>query len=133
MDMDLSPCRRCYCLAARRAARAITRHYEAKLRRHNLRATQFSILAALALAGPMPMGELAELLGLEHTTLTRSATFLERDGWVRTERSEDGRKRPLRLTKSGRRKLVSTYPSWKAAQDSAARKFRDAFPASARH
>ncbi len=76
MVSDLSLCTQCHCLAARRRARAITRHYEAKLRRHGLRATQFSILAALALAGPMPTGRLAELLGLERTTLTRSAALL---------------------------------------------------------
>jgi len=123
MRLDLSPCAECHCLAARRSARAITRHFEAKLRRHGLRATQFSILAALALAGPMPMGRLAELLGLERTSLTRSATLLERDGWVRTDRSADGRERPLLLTASGRRKLESAYPSWKAAQDSVAKAF----------
>jgi DNA-binding MarR family transcriptional regulator len=98
MSVDLSLCIQCHCLAARRRARAITRHFETALRRHGLRATQFSTLAALALARPMPMGELAELLGLERTTLTRSATLLERNGWVRTDRSADGRERPLRLT-----------------------------------
>jgi DNA-binding MarR family transcriptional regulator len=123
VGIDLSLCAQCHCLAARRTAREITRHFEAELRRHGLRATQFSILAALALAGPMPMGELADLLGLERTTLTRSAALLERDGWVRTERSRDSRERPLVLTASGRRKLESAYPSWKAAYDSAARKF----------
>jgi DNA-binding MarR family transcriptional regulator len=120
MSVDLSLCIQCHCLAARRRARAITRHFETALRRHGLRATQFSILAALALARPMPMGELAELLGLERTTLTRSATLLERNGWVRTDRSADGRERPLRLTAAGRRKLESAYPSWKTAQDTVA-------------
>jgi DNA-binding MarR family transcriptional regulator len=121
--MDLRRCTQCRCLAARRQARAITRHFEAELRRHGLRATQFSILAALALAGPMTMGKLAALLGLERTTLTRGAAHLERDGWVRTGQSKDGRERRLRLTASGRRKLEAAYPSWAAAQDSAARKF----------
>jgi DNA-binding MarR family transcriptional regulator len=120
MSVDLSLCIQCHCLAARRRARAITRHFETALRRHGLRATQFSTLAALALARPMPMGELAELLGLERTTLTRSATLLERNGWVRTDRSADGRERPLRLTAAGRRELESASPSWKTAQDTVA-------------
>ncbi len=116
--MDLSLCTQCHCLAARRHAQAVTRHFEAELRPHGLRATQFSILAALALSGSPPMGELAELLGLERTTLTRSTTLLERNGWLRPERSQDGRERRLRLTASGRRKLEAAYPSWKAAQAS---------------
>jgi DNA-binding MarR family transcriptional regulator len=66
------------------------------------------------------MGPLAELLGLERTTLTRAATLLERNGWLRGETSTDARERPLRLTASGRRKLDAAYPSWKAAQDSMA-------------
>ncbi len=120
MRKDLSLCSQCHCLAARRRARAVTRHFEAGLRPHGLRATQFSILAALALSGSLPMGELAELLGLERTTLTRSATLLARNGWLRADRSADGRERPLLLTASGRRKLEAAYPAWKAAQDSVA-------------
>ncbi len=108
MGMDLALCAHCDCLAARRNARAITRHFEARPRCHGVRATQFSIFAALALARPMKMGELAELLGIERTMLTRS------------ERSEDGRERNLRLTASGRPTLEAAYPSWKAAQDSVA-------------
>ena len=113
---ELMVTRKCHCLAARREARAITRIYEDKLRPHGLRATQFSILAALALKGPTPVGELAELLGLERTTLTRGATLLENNGWIRSGHSDDARQRPLRLLASGRRKLESAFPAWREAQ-----------------
>jgi DNA-binding MarR family transcriptional regulator len=122
---DLSLCAQCHCLTARRSARAITRLYEAKLRPHGLRATQFSILAALALAGPKPVGALAEGLGLDRTTLTRAAALLERNGWIDSERPDDARERHLRLTRAGRRKLESAYPAWQAAQDSVGKKLRD--------
>ncbi len=115
--VDLSACRGCHCLAARRHARAITRLFEEKLRRHGLRATQFSILAALALMGPTPVKVLAETLGLERTTLTRIGALLERNTWVSTAQSEDARERPFRLTRAGRRKLEAAFPAWKAAQD----------------
>jgi DNA-binding MarR family transcriptional regulator len=115
--VDLSAAKGCYCLAARKRARALTRLYEGKLRRHGLRATQFSILAALALKGPTPMGELAELLGLERTTLTRSAALLERNGWVADARAENARQRPLRLTAAGLRKLEQSFAAWKEAQE----------------
>jgi DNA-binding MarR family transcriptional regulator len=82
-----------------------------------LRATQFSILAALALKGPTLTGELADLLGLERTTLTRAAKLLDRNGWIETMISPDARKHPLRLTASGRRKLKSAFPAWKEVQD----------------
>lgn len=115
--LDLSETRACHCLAARRRARELTRLYEEKLRPHGLRATQFSILAALAQKGPTPLGELAEILGLERTTLTRSADLLERHGWIDTAPSEDARERPLRLTAEGRHKVESAFPAWKEVQE----------------
>ncbi len=116
-SVDLSACRGCHCLAARRHARAITRLFEKKLRPHGLRATQFSVLAALALKGPTPVKELAEILGLERTTLTRIGALLERHGWVNVIQSDDARERPFQLTGAGRRKLEGAFPAWKEAQD----------------
>lgn len=116
-DVDLSATKECHCLAARRYARVITRLYEQKLRPHGLRATQFSILAALALKGPTPIGELADFLVLERTTLSRSAALLQRRGWVEIAPAQDARERPLRLTSAGRRKLEEAFPAWKEAQD----------------
>lgn len=115
--VDLTPTRQCHCLAARRKARELTRLYEEKLRPHGLRATQFSILAALAQTGPIPLTDLATALGLERTTLTRSANVLEENGWVEDASSEDGRVRPLRLTGEGRRKVEDAFPAWKEAQE----------------
>ncbi len=113
----LSACVGCYCLAARRHARTMTRLFEEKLRPHGLRATQFSVLAALALKGPTPVKKLAETLGLERTTLTRIGALLERNGWVSTAQSKDARERPFRLTGTGRRKVEDAFPAWKEAQD----------------
>jgi DNA-binding MarR family transcriptional regulator len=111
--------RNCRCLEARRRARALTRLYEQKLRPHGLRATQFSILAALALKGPTAVGELAEALGLDRTTLTRSASLLERNGWVAADRAGDARRRPLKLTQPGRKRLEEALPAWQSAQTAA--------------
>src|SRR5690349_6426757 len=95
--------RQCHCLAARRTARALTRLFEAKLRPHGLRATQFSVLSALALKGATPVSELADFLVLERTTLTRVAAVLERNGWVTVRPGDDARRRPLQITPRGRR------------------------------
>ena len=115
--MDLSETKNCHCLAARRRARELTRRYEKQLRPHGLRATQFSVLAALAQKGPTPLGELADVLGLERTTLTRSANLLAEEGWVTEADSDDARVRRLRLTQIGREKVESAYPAWKEVQD----------------
>lgn len=115
--VDLSATKDCHCLAARRRAREITRHYDEKLRPHGLQSTQFSILAVLGVNGPTPLGELADILGLERTSLTRSADRLEDEEWVTDGKSEDARVRLLKLTATGREKVESAYPAWKEAQD----------------
>jgi DNA-binding MarR family transcriptional regulator len=116
-SVDLTLTKSCPCLAARRRARAITRHFDRFLRPHDLRSTQFSVLAALALRGPTVRGRLADGLGLERTTLTRSATRLARQGWIETLETDDGRERPLALTAAGRRALDAALPAWKEALD----------------
>ena len=123
---DLAACADCHCLAARRQARKITRLYDAHLRPHGLRATQFSVLVALELGGGARLGALAESLGLDRTTLTRSAALMERTGWLEAASSADARERPLRLTAAGRRKLLAALPAWRAAQRAAARSARSA-------
>jgi DNA-binding MarR family transcriptional regulator len=125
---ELHVCRDCHCLAARKRARAITRLYEEKLRPHGLRATQYSILAALGLKGATPVGELADLLGLERTSLTRSAQVVERNGWISAEESDDGRERPLRITERGLDKLLAAFPDWKEAQDMVDRGWPEGHP-----
>ena len=115
--VDLVETKACHCLAARRHARAITKIFEQKLRPHGLRATQFSILAVLALKGTTTVKALAEVLGLERTTLTRVSAVLERKGLVSTVESSDARQRPLCLTPTGLRTLENAYPAWKEAQE----------------
>lgn len=119
---DLFACVDCHCLAARRTAREITREFEKKLRPHGLRATQFTVLAALALKGPTSVSDLAKVLGLERTTLTRSAALLERKGWIVAAEPEQARDRPLQLTPAGMEKLEAAFPDWKEAQELVGRK-----------
>jgi len=122
-SFDLAATVDCRCLAARRDARRITRLYEEHLRPHGLRATQFSILAALAIKGATPITELADVLGLERTTLTRSAALLEQKGLVRAVRTSDARLHPLEISPPGREKLEGALVAWAAAQERAGREF----------
>ncbi len=114
---DIEKTRDCYCLAARKRARELTRRYEAALRPYGLRATQFSVLAALAQTGPVPVSKLASILGLERTTLTRIAGVMERDGRVSVTQGEDERVRVLNITTKGKRVLAAALPAWKRVQN----------------
>ena len=123
-DSDLMACRDCLCLASRQAARAVTAAYDRRLRPHGLRITQFSIMVALMLKGPTPMGELAKFLGLERTTLTRNLALLESRQWVESRPGEtDARSRIVNTTAKGAQMVRAAFPEWRKAQDSVASAF----------
>jgi DNA-binding MarR family transcriptional regulator len=71
----------------------------------------------LAQRGPTGRVRLADGLGLERTTLTRSAATLARQGWIETRSADDARERPRALTKDGRRALDAARPAGKEARD----------------
>jgi DNA-binding MarR family transcriptional regulator len=114
--IDLMQCRDCLCLASRRAALAITRSFEHRLRPHGIRATQFSMLTQLALRGRLSLGALAAALGVERTTLTRNLALIEKAGWIRSRPGDDARSRLIAITPAGTRKLEAAFPAWQAAQ-----------------
>ncbi|WFE76053.1 MarR family winged helix-turn-helix transcriptional regulator [Roseinatronobacter sp. S2] len=108
----------CLCFRARRAARAITRAYDAALRPTGLQATQVTLMNAITLGpdGAQPMGRLSEGLALEISTLTRNLRALEKAGLVTIGRSEtDRRVRVARLTEAGKTRLANALPYWKQA------------------
>jgi DNA-binding MarR family transcriptional regulator len=116
-DPALSETTRCLCLASRRAARTITREFDQALRPQGLRATQFTLLAALDLAGPTSIGDLAELLSADRTTLTRNLAVAEKHGWVvlRVDR-RDTRVRIAAITAKGSRTVKVALPTWRKTQ-----------------
>jgi DNA-binding MarR family transcriptional regulator len=107
----------CACAELRRAARAVTRLYDAALRPSGLRVTQFTLLQALTLVGsPLRQGMLGEILALDTTTLSRTLRPLEKAKWIRSVAGADGRERHIELTPLGRRVFDRATPAWKAAQ-----------------
>ncbi len=107
----------CLCLASRRAARTITREFDEALRAQGLRATQFTLLAALHLSGPKSIGELAELLSADRTTLTRNLAVAEQLGLVAVRASrEDARSRIATIIAKGSRTLRAALPVWRKTQ-----------------
>src|SRR5216684_2606103 len=88
----------CMCASFRRASRALTQMYDDALRPLGLRATQFTILQVLSLAGEVSQGELGRLLVMDSTTLTRTLRILSAQGWIANRPGKDRRERWLRLT-----------------------------------
>jgi DNA-binding MarR family transcriptional regulator len=102
-------------------SRVVTQLYDDVLRPSGLRATQFSILAAIADLGEANLRQLESRLAIDQTTLTRSLNLLERDGVIGRAPHPDARIRAMRLTARGRRALESARPLWARAQDAVLR------------
>src|SRR5436309_3064609 len=104
----------CLCLHVRRAARAVTRRYDAALRPLDLTSGQFSLMMSLNRAEAASMGVVSALLAMDRTTLTANLKPLERRGLVRvTVDAADRRSRRLVLTPAGRALLAAAVPIWR--------------------
>jgi DNA-binding MarR family transcriptional regulator len=100
----------------RRAARMVTQLYDEALRPTKMRSTQFTLLQALTLLPQASQKRLAELLGMDSTTLTRTLALLRKQGWVTSKTGDDRRELRLALTVSGTREYERALPYWQSAQ-----------------
>ncbi|HUF20027.1 MAG TPA: MarR family winged helix-turn-helix transcriptional regulator [Burkholderiales bacterium] len=99
----------------RRLTRRVTAFYEQHLRACGLRLSQYSVLTNLSVT-PRPLTQLADLLEMDRTTLSRSVRPLIDQGWVEDTAGDDARQRLLALTASGVRCRAEAQKSWRSAQ-----------------
>lgn len=105
----------CTCFKLRKLTRAMSRLYDQHLATVGLKTTQYSVLANAARAA-LPVAELAELLGMERTTLTRNLKPLIEAGWITLNAGADSRQRIVTISGDGRAKVKEAYPAWRRAQ-----------------
>ena len=105
----------CTCFKLRKLTRAMSRLYDQHLAGAGLKTTQYSVLANAARAA-LPVADLAELLGLERTTLTRNLKPLIDAGWLELLPGADSRQRIVTITDAGRDKVKQAYVVWRRAQ-----------------
>jgi DNA-binding MarR family transcriptional regulator len=106
----------CACFNTRKAARAVTKFYDDILASSGLKSTQLTMLGAISISGPTRMSELADMLALDKTTLTRNLKLLEADGLIEVAAGDDRRVRIVALTQAGTDALALALPFWREAQ-----------------
>ncbi|MDI4238115.1 MarR family winged helix-turn-helix transcriptional regulator [Bradyrhizobium sp. Arg237L] len=107
----------CVCLGLNRAARATSRRYDAMFKPIGITSGQFTILSALRRNEPVPISDMADLLGMDRTTLTRNLKPIETLKLVAIQPdARDRRIRSLTLTAKGRVLLKQAVPLWRKAQ-----------------
>ncbi len=103
----------CLCLHVQRAARGLARRFDDALRPAKLTNGQFSLLMSLNRPDPPGMAPVADLLGMDRTTLTAALKPLERRGLLKiTPDPSDRRSRLLHLTPRGKTLLARAVPLW---------------------
>ncbi|HUO97277.1 MAG TPA: MarR family transcriptional regulator [Rhizomicrobium sp.] len=104
----------CLCLHVQRAARVLARRFDEAFRPLELTSGQFSLMMSLNRPQPPSMGDVAELLAMDRTTLTAALKPLVRRRLVTVAVDKhDRRSRRLGLTKEGRALLSAAVPVWK--------------------
>lgn len=118
-DLDLPDfkcCEDCIGFNLRKATRSINQVYEELLRPIGIRGTQYSLLVVLQMCGPITVTELADIVVMDRTTLTRNLEVLEKQDFATVTAGIDRRTRVVAITPDGLAILVKAYPLWAQAQ-----------------
>lgn len=106
----------CACATLRRTARLVSQLYDEAMRPGGIRGTQFTLLQALNLAPGISQKQMAEILGIDSTTLTRTLVLLRKRGWLSAVPGTDRRELRLQLTPAGEKQYRRVLPYWQSAQ-----------------
>jgi DNA-binding MarR family transcriptional regulator len=106
----------CTCGRLRRAARSLTQLYDDAMAPSGLRITQFSLIRTLVREGPMRIGDLASMLLLDRTAMSRNLEPLFARGLVSLTTGRDARTRVAAITRKGEAAFADAEPHWRRAQ-----------------
>jgi DNA-binding MarR family transcriptional regulator len=107
----------CLGFQARLLSRVVTAVYDDAFAEIGLKVSQFSVLNTIAIQEEMRPAELAKLLEMDESTLSRNVARMCARGWLRLEHGEDDRRsHQITITEKGRALLRRSYPVWQKAQ-----------------
>jgi DNA-binding MarR family transcriptional regulator len=101
----------------RKLVRRVSHHYDAEMAKVGLKTTQYSLLSHVLKLGPIRPGELARVMTMDASTLTRNLKPLIDAGWIELSAGADARSRLVTITAAGREKRQEAQRRWKAAQE----------------
>lgn len=107
----------CLCFNLRRASRLVSQVFDQALKPTGLKVTQFSVLMGVKAMPKARLGQLARVLGLERTSLTRNLDLLSSRGLVAMQSGKDKREQLASLTPKGVAALETALPHWRKVQD----------------
>jgi DNA-binding MarR family transcriptional regulator len=99
-----------------RTSRAVVAAYDPALAPYGLTGHQFNLMMTLRNMGPLTVGALADVLGMDASGVPRAIRPLIDSGQVASKAGEDRRQRLLSLTTSGRAIIDEATPAWERVQ-----------------
>lgn len=107
----------CLCASLRKATRVITRRYDEYLKPSGLKITQYSVLANINRNPGVTVSELANLMVMDQTTMTRNLQVLEKQGYLEIKEDvNDQRAKSIFISEAGKKKFKEAQPYWEEAQ-----------------
>jgi DNA-binding MarR family transcriptional regulator len=100
-----------------RAYKMVTRIFEREFRSSNLTLAQFALLVNVGRDEPATGTEIANRLGSDLSTVSRTLDVVVDRGLVCEQRGTDRRVRLYRLTDEGRAALDEALPKWRRAKE----------------
>lgn len=107
----------CLCGNVRMAARALTAVYDEFLAPSGLTANQLAVLWCVVAREPVAMREVAEVLVMDKTTVSRNLAGLLDLGFIVCRPGPDARVKLVSCTAKGHKAFAQALPLWKKAQD----------------
>ncbi len=108
----------CICLHVQRASRAVGRRYDDAFRHLDLNNWQFSLMTAIRGTEASSINELATLLGIDRTTMTRNLAVLQRRELLSMVQDvRDSRVKRVSLTPQGQNLLLQALESWRVTNE----------------
>ena len=108
--------RNCAALRTRMAARGVTRAYDAALRPLGIKITQFTLLVTARYEAELSIGDMADFLAMERSTLTRNLKLLAEMGLIEMRKGKAPRTKVPVMTPKGDALLAKAIPLWREAQ-----------------
>jgi len=107
----------CIGFRLRKATRKVSQFYDQALQPFDFTGSQFSLLAHLPRGRQVAVGQLADEMGMEPSTLTRNLRPLERRGLLAlVEAPYDRRVKLVLSTRAGQELLAKAIPAWRSAR-----------------
>ena len=114
--------RECIGFRVRMLNRVITSIYDDALAKAGVKTPQFNVLVAVSNRPEIRPSELAKVLAMDESTLSRNVDRMCAKGLLRLNPDEDRRSHRLTVTAKGLAVIEQAYPAWQKAQEEASRR-----------